>query len=298
MDISQTISGWDDIVSVVITGANGMLGKELVGALRRSSWGKNRRQAIHTCDVDEMDITKPTDIEKHFHTWQPQLVINCAANTDVDGCESNRDLAFAVNAEGPMNLARVCQRLGCKLVHISTDFVFDGKGHLPYRPDDDTGPQSVYGKSKRAGEQSIQKELDEYLIVRTAWLFGKEGSNFVSTIRRLAQDRNQLEVVKDQVGSPTYAADLAQAIIHLVNVGAEGIYHFANAGKCSWYEFAGEIVHQCGYRTKLKAITSAKLKRPARRPAWSVLDTTKYKRATGQPVRPWQEALADYLSKI
>jgi len=298
MEIPPSISGWDDIVSVVITGARGMLGRELAGALQRSSWGQSRRQAIHACDLDEMDITNPSEVEKQISAWRPQLVINCAAQTDVDGCESNRARAFGVNADGPLNLARVCRRYRSKLIHISTDFVFDGRGHGPYRPDDETGPLNVYGESKLAGERAVQQNLDEHLIVRTAWLFGSGGKNFVSTIRQLAQERDQLEVVKDQVGSPTYTADLSEAIIHLVQAGAEGIYHFANAGNCSWYEFAREIVRQSGYPTKVKPIGSAKLKRVARRPAWSVLDVSRYKKATGQPVRSWQQALADYLSKI
>lgn len=299
MDISQTMPGWQDLESVLVTGARGMLGTELVAALRRSRWRqKHRHDPVHPCDIDEMDITNPGVIEKYLSTRQPQLVINCAADTDVDGCESNPARAYAINAEGPMHLARVCRRHGCKLVHISTDFVFDGKGRWPYRPTDETGPLSVYGKSKLAGEQAVQKELDEYLIVRTAWLFGKAGRNFVSTIRQLAQEKNQIEVIKDQVGSPTYAVDLAAAIINLVNVAAEGIYHFANTGRCSWYEFACEIVRCCGFRTKVTPVTSAKLKRPAPRPAWSVLDTGKYQKATGCPVRPWQDALAEYLGEI
>jgi len=284
-----------DKKSILIVGSQGMLGREVVEVLQQDSWIQTFGGGeIHACDIDEIDITDPQSIAQGFERFTAELLINCAAYTDVDGCETNRRQAFAVNGDGPGHLARACRAHHSKLIHISTDFVFNGRGDRPYQPEDPPDPISVYGQSKLAGERALQENIQDYIIVRTSWLFGKHGENFVSTICRLGQERPYLEVVDDQVGSPTYAVDLARALLHLAAAGARGIFHFSNEGHCTWYEFAGEIVRQFGLRTEIRPIRSEKLDRPALRPSWSVMDITRYKEATGQSVRRWQDALADY----
>ena len=288
--------GWGKIDSVVIVGAKGMLGAELVEVLSGSDWAQGAGDhRIYAGDIAELDITDRGSVRRYLKPLDPQLVINCAAYTDVDGCESHRAEAFAVNADGAGNLAEVCGELDAKLVHISTDFVFDGKASSAYRCEDEPDPLSVYGQSKLAGERAVEQGLADHLIVRISWLFGKYGRNFVTTMRRLAQEREYLEVVDDQIGSPTYAVDLAEALLYLVGVEAVGMYHFRNEGQCSWYEFACRIVQEFGLSTPVRPITSEQLKRPAPRPSWSVLDISKYKQATGQSVRGWPEALDHYV---
>jgi len=290
------VKTWQEIHSILVVGAKGMLGCDVVSVLNNDPWQTNIESCqIHSVDREEIDITKTASVKNCFDSTQPQLVINCAAYTDVDSCETHRDTALAVNGDGAGNLARACRDHNAKLVHISTDFVFDGKTDTPYLPDDPPGPLSVYGESKLAGETAVRQNLEDHIILRISWLFGKHGKNFVSTIRRLARERESLEVVNDQVGSPTYAADLAQAILHLVEVDAVGIFHFCNEGICSWYDFAGAIVRQSNLPVDVRPVGSDRFPRAARRPAWSVLDTGKYQKATRQTIRPWQEALADYL---
>lgn len=290
------MKNWQDINSILVVGAKGMLGCEVVAVLNDYP-GKTKFEScqIHVVDLEEIDITKSASVKNCFDSTRPQLVINCAAYTDVDGCETDRAIALAVNGDGPGNLAQACRECNAKLVHISTDFVFDGKKDMPYLPDDPTGPLSVYGESKLAGETAVRQNLEDHIIIRISWLFGKHGKNFVATIRRLARERESLEVVNDQVGSPTYAADLAQAIFHLVKVDAIGTFHFCNEGICSWYDFAIEIVRQSNLPAKVRPVGSDKFPRPASRPGWSVLDTAKYRQTTRRSIRPWQDALADYL---
>ncbi len=308
------LNPWQDINSILVVGAKGMLGGQVVAALQENRWREkfdvneqcgtaalgcaSNDIKIHAVDLEEIDITKNASVEHCFDITRPQLVINCAAYTDVDGCERDRDLAMAVNGGGPGNLAQTCREHNAKLVHISTDFVFDGKKDKPYLPDDPTGPLSVYGESKLAGEIAVRQHLKDYIILRISWLFGKHGKNFVTTIRRLAREREILEVVHDQVGSPTYAMDLAQAILHLVEVNAVGTFHFCNEGICSWYDFACEIVRRSNLTAEVRPVASERFPRPASRPGWSVLDTAKYRQATGQPIRSWQAALADYLRDL
>lgn len=297
--MSRRVEGSKGKRSVLVVGAKGMLGSEVVATLE----GRNRQEQIghcqiHAVDLDEIDITNLDSVNLYFDRCQPQMVINCAAFTDVDGCETNREIAMAVNGDGPRHLALACHAHNAKLVHISTDFVFDGQKKTPYLPDDPTGPLSIYGESKLAGELAVRQTLNDHIILRTSWLFGKKGENFVSTIRRLAQKQEFLEVVTDQIGSPTYAVDLADAIFHLVHANANGIFHFCNGGNCSWYEFACEIVRQSNLTVEIRPVTSEQFARPAVRPGWSVMDTGRYQQITGQSIRSWQEALADYLGQI
>jgi dTDP-4-dehydrorhamnose reductase len=294
--LRNTLNYWKNMNSILVVGAKGMLGCEVVSALDGDPWKtKIASCQVHAVDLEEIDITKTVSVKKCFNSTQPQLVINCAAYTDVDGCETHRDIAMAVNGDGPGNLALACREHKAKLIHISTDFVFDGKKNAPYLPDDPTGPLSVYGESKLAGETAVRQNLEDHIILRTSWLFGQRGKNFVAAIRRLAQQRESLDVVNDQVGSPTYAVDLARAILHLVEVDAVGTFHFCNEGICSRYDFACEIVRQSNLSAEVHSVTSDRFPRPASRPAWSVLDTAQYRQTAGRPIRPWQEALADYL---
>ena len=287
------------IKSLLIIGAQGMLGRQLTDTLKQDRWRRAFDScALHECDIHEVDITDPQSVRRCFDLFSPQLVINCAAYTNVDGSETHPQQAFAVNADGPLHLAQNCLKHRAKLIHVSTDFVFDGQADRPYLPDDPTGPVSVYGRSKLAGEQAVQKNLTDHAIVRTSWLFGKYGNNFVSTIRRLADERDHLEVVNDQVGSPTYAVDLAQALLHLARADARGIFHFCNTGPCSWFDFALEIVKIFDLKPDVQPITSQKLNRLAPRPKWSVLDTAKYRHLTGQTVRTWQDALKHYSTHL
>ena len=288
-----------NIKSLLIIGAQGMLGRQLVDTLKQDQWRRTfDSSAIHECDIHEVDITDPPSVRRCFDMFSPQLVINCAAYTNVDGCETHQPEAFAANADGPLHLAQNCQKHHAKLIHVSTDFVFDGRGDRPYLPDDPTGPTCVYGLSKLDGEQAIQNNLPDHAIVRTSWLFGKYGPNFVSTIRRLADQRDVLEVVNDQIGSPTYAVDLAQALLHLAIADARGIFHFCNTGHCSWFDFAVEIVRIFDLNPKIRPITSEKLNQPAPRPQWSVMDTAKYRQITDQPIRSWQDALKHYSTHL
>lgn len=276
---------------VLIVGAHGMLGRDLVKVLGE------------TFDVlplgrDDLDISAYNNVKKVLKEVSPQVVINAAGYTDVDACERKSRLAFTVNGEGAKNLARASSVIKAKLVYISTDYVFDGKKETPYTEQDQPNPLNVYGESKLMGERYVQKFADDYLIVRTQWLFGAGGRNFVDTIIDLARVRDKIEVVDDQVGSPTYTLDLSVAIRALLEKDLWGVYHVSNSGHCSWYDFAKEILAQLGKDTvELVPISSADLTRPARRPLYSVLSNEKLQRDAGITMRPWQEALRDYLKE-
>jgi len=274
---------------VLIVGAHGMLGQDLVKVLERFF-------EVVALGRDELDISLYNNVKKVLKEVSPQVVINAAGYTDVDACERKSRLAFAVNGEGAKNLARATSVLKAKLVYISTDYVFDGKKETPYSEEDQPNPLNVYGESKLMGERYVQKFADDYLIVRTQWLFGPGGRNFVDTILDLSQDRERIEVVDDQVGSPTYTLDLSRAILTLLEKDLWGVFHVSNSGSCSWYEFAKEILAQVGRDTvQLVPISSADLTRPARRPLYSVLSNEKLHKEAGLAMRPWQEALRDYL---
>jgi dTDP-4-dehydrorhamnose reductase len=263
-----------------------MLGAKLVLRLGE------RAIPLHSADLDIRDRQAVMEV---LNWLSPSYVVNGAAYTDVDACETNEQHAIDVNGRGPEHLAAACRRLGAAIVHVSTDFVFDGSNRRPYLPDDRPNPVSAYGRSKLYGETAVRSAGCQSLIVRTSWLFGAGGKNFVDEILKRAAAGEPLRVVSDQVGRPTLADDLADAIIRLIDCEARGIVHFANAGHCSWYEFAEAIVHAASYTNPVKPICTAELARPARRPAYSVLDCSDYTRITGQRPRPWQSALHDYL---
>jgi len=277
-------------MKLLIIGSNGMLARDVIDTFRPD-------HELVLFDYPDIDICRADTVIPALERHRPDWVLNCAAYTDVDGAETHRDLAFAVNGDGPGILARACREQGTRLCHISTDFVFDGTKQTPYVETDQTGPLSIYGQSKLAGEEQIRRFLDEYLIVRTSWLFGHGGRNFVKTIQRLAAERPELGVVNDQFGCPTGTADLAALLTVMLEKNLRGIYHACNTGVCSWFEFAREIVALSGLKARVVPITTDGMPRPARRPAYSAMDCSKISRDCGLSIRHWREALRDYIGR-
>lgn len=283
--------------SVLITGSGGML----ASALRRVL--EQRGVTPHAYDRVGCDICNVRDVREVFDRVQPTLVLNCAAYTKVDLAEQEPTLASRINGTGPDVLARVCQAQGATLVHYSTDYVFDGTLRRPLRPDDPVGPQSEYGKSKLMGEQAIGRSSGlHYLILRTAWLYGSKGPNFVKTMVNLAKAGKPLRVIDDQIGSPTYTLDLAAATLELLDGDARGIWHLSNAGETTWFDFARAIFDEWELSPELTATTSAAWKaaypRSATRPAYSVLDVTPFEQTTGHSMRHWRAALRAYKDEV
>jgi len=278
---------------VLVLGAKGMLAHDLVPTLRRRLPSVTER--VHAWDSQRLDIRNRQAVFEAVGRLRPSVVINTAAYTDVDGCESNADLATAVNAEGPGNIALACREVDALLVHFGTDYIFDGESKRPYRADDPPRPLSGYGQSKWEGEQAVRASACRHLITRTSWLFGLGRRNFVEKIVERGSVGGPLRVVADQIGRPTLAADLSEAVIRLLDAGAEGVLHFANDGSCSWFEFARSILKHAGLTAPITPITSSELSRPARRPANSVLDLADYVRTTGHTPPPWPDALRRYF---
>lgn len=294
---------------IVLIGAKGMLARKVAEKA-------SEQYTLIPLDLPEFDITDRTLVLDQISSLRPQVIINCAAFTQVDRCETEEVLANKVNGEAVGFLAEAAKTVDATLVHISTDYVFSGEQTRPYCEDDPTGPQSAYGRSKLLGEQAILSSgLEKYFIVRTSWLYGPGGNNFVETMIRLAKEREALRVVADQVGSPTYTDDLAEAIFNLLSlVGAPhpsrltthrpfGLYHFADEGQCSWYEFAEEIIALARKHgepvvtQRIVPITTADYPLPAKRPAYSVLSKEKYKTATGARIPDWRESLRTYFQE-
>jgi len=271
---------------ILVVGANGMLGRDLLPILGDGARG---------VDVGDIDITSMESVQRLLNTLKPSVVINCAAYTDVDGCETNRNLAMKVNGEGVGNLANVTSSIGAKLVQISTDYVFDGGKGCPYLEGDKTGPLSVYGESKLLGEQNATLNPN-HIVIRTQWLYGIHGKNFVETMLRLASEKDELAVVDDQIGSPTWTVDLSKAVIALLKNNCCGIYHAANADFCSWNQFAQAIFEEAGLKVKVNSMTTEQLNRPAKRPLYSTLDCSKLAKDTGYSPQHWREALRSYLA--
>lgn len=280
--------------AVVVLGAKGMLGHELMLALQdRLACSSGGRLIAY--DLPELDICDSEAVRRTLRDHEAGVVINSAAYTDVDGCETNRRLAEAVNGEAPGSVATACAEVGAKMVHFGTDFIFDGQSRRPYVPGDTANPLSVYGQTKWAGEEAVRSAGGRSLVVRTSWLFGLHGRNFVEAILARASSGQPLSVVTDQLGRPTLASDLAGAVVRLLDVGAEGCVHFANSGECSWFEYASEIVRQTDMDVTVHPITSADLQQPATRPAYSVLDLNGYIGLVGDTPATWHDALQRYL---
>jgi dTDP-4-dehydrorhamnose reductase len=276
---------------ILLTGAGGMLGSDLATVLAGAG------HEVFARPRSDLDITREAEIARAFRDLQPHVVVNCAAFTRVDDCESD-PRAADVNARGVGLLADQCLLRDASLIQVSTDFVFDGSKRAPYTEEDPPNPLSAYGVSKLEGEVAALR-VPSGLVVRSSWLFGHGGWNFIEAILKQAEaGRRALSVVNDQTGRPTATADLAEAILALIEAGAVGIYHFANHGEVTWFDFAREILDLAGHEGVAVAPTSsAALGRPARRPAYSVLDTSRYEKVTARPVRHYRDALAEYLAR-
>ncbi len=274
-------------MKILILGSTGLLGKDL---LREWSGGDD----LVGLGSRDVDIRDPDAVRQVVSNVRPDWIVLAAAYTDVDGCESNQDLAFSVNRDGPAHVAEAAKGTGTKLLFVSSDYVFDGRKGSPYQVEDPRNPQSIYGRTKAEAEVRLLEVLPGCCIARTSWLFGAGGKCFPDTILKLAQSRPKLDVVDDQRGSPTYSVDLARAIMELCRKEARGIVHITNAGECTWFEFAREIVKQAGFATDVRPTTSEKMARPAPRPAYSVLSATSLHRY-GIEMPVWQDALARYL---
>lgn len=272
---------------LLITGAKGQLGTEL---------SKRLPNAIRT-DVDDLDITHESLVADFVKKYNIDTIVNCAAYTAVDRAEDDVEMATKINVDGPRNLARS----GAKIIHISTDYVFDGTAHKPYTPKDMPNPVSVYGKTKLAGEMAVLENAYVATIIRTAWLYSPYGNNFVKTMRRLGSEKKSINVVTDQIGSPTYAGDLAAAIVKIlpqINMDNRGIYHFTNKGVCSWYDFATEIMNMSNLKCNVNPISSAEYPTRAVRPYYSVLDKSKIQKIFGIEIDHWKKGLVKCIKEL
>jgi dTDP-4-dehydrorhamnose reductase len=275
-------------MQILIFGASGLLGKVLL-----REWQGDSVIGLGSRDAEIRDPKCVSDVTRDA---RPEWIVLAAAYTDVDRCENNQDLAFGVNRDGAVNVAKAAKEVGARLIFLSSDYVFDGTKRTPYETDDARNPQSVYGRSKAEAEVRLLELMPDCCIARTSWLFGIGGRCFPETILRLAANRPALDVVNDQRGCPTYAVDLARALIQLCRKNANGIVHITNAGDCTWYEFAGEIVRGAGLATTVRPVSSQQMKRPAARPAYSVL-SSESRRRLGVEMPSWRDALQRYLKE-
>ena len=278
-------------MKILIVGAKGMLGTDLMQIL-------DDTQHVMGVDIEDCDITNQKETFRVLLEIRPQWVINVAAYTQVDRCEEEVELAFKVNAEGVRNLALACKETQASFLHVSTDYVFDGKKKKPYVEEDIPVPLSVYGQSKIKGESYVQDLLDDFIIVRSGGLYGKRGINFVNTIIKMAKEKDELTIVNDQWVSPTSTIDLSKAIGALIKEAPRGIFHVVNSGYCTWYQFACKILKLIGSTSKVIPISSGQLNRPAKRPDFSVLNCRKFTEVTGMELKAWEEALTDYISLL
>jgi dTDP-4-dehydrorhamnose reductase len=286
-------------MKILITGSNGMLGTDLLKLLRNemSPSAHNKNLEVIEAPHENLDISLKDKVSDFVSIHTPDIIINCAAFTNVDKCETERETAFNINAMGPKYIASAAKNCGARVIHISTDFVFDGNGDRPYVEEDQTNPLSEYGRTKLEGEKNIQNFCNSFLIVRTSWLFGHKGVNFASKMLELAEHKKELSIVTDEIGSPTYTPDLAKALWTLIKQECEGIINVSNYGSCSRYEWAEYIFKTQGYNININQIKSSEYKRPAKVPLNSTLNCQKFTTITGLRMRPWQEAVTEYLNK-
>ncbi len=278
-------------MKVLITGAKGMLGQDVAADARA------RGHEVIAWDREELDITALDRVRQSLAEVGPRVIINCAAYTNVDGAEKEEGAALSVNALGVRNLALVCRELEIALVHFSTDYVFDGSKEGKYGIFDSTNPLNAYGRTKLCGEEYLRLISPRYYLVRTSWLFGKGGNNFIETMLRLAQERSELSVVSDQRGCPTFTEDLSRAVLDLIETGAFGIYHITNSGDTTWCDFAQEIMKESGHQVSVRPISTKEFGRPAARPENSVLDPFPLRETVGYLLPDWRDALRRYLKK-
>ena len=277
---------------VLVTGANGQLGQAI-------QFVAANYPNIHFvfCSSSDLDITNKENCEFIFNKEKPDFCINAAAYTAVDKAESDPEQAHLINCIGAKNLAEICKEFNAKLIHVSTDFVFDGSKNAPYNETDLTNPKGVYGQTKLEGEIAIQEVFEAYFIIRTSWVYSQFGNNFMKTMLRLASERTSLSVVNDQIGSPTNAVDLANAILKIVESKTNnqfGIYNFSNEGQCSWFNFAKKIFEINQVKIEVRPIPTTQFPTPAERPKYSVLDKTKIKTTFGIDIKPWEQSLEIY----
>ncbi|WP_458121171.1 dTDP-4-dehydrorhamnose reductase [Paenibacillus sp. Z6-24] len=284
-------------MKVLVTGASGQLGVDTVAVLKRKG------HTVLGCDRSQLDIIDLEQCQQVIGQFHPDVVVHCAAYTAVDAAETDVDGAYLVNATGSRNIAVAAEAVQAKVVYISTDYVFNGQGNTPYHEYDNTDPQGIYGKSKRAGEVLTQSLCSRYFIVRTSWVYGMHGNNFVKTMLKLGQEKPQLKVVHDQKGSPTYTVDLANFISELMLTEKYGIYHASNSDSCTWYEFTGEIFAQAkeilgaSITAKIEPCTTADFPRPAPRPANSVMEHLSIRTNGFEDIRSWQDGLKAFLEE-
>ncbi len=277
------------MTDILMTGNQGQLGR----AIERLA--ADRQLSVSGSDIDTLDIADADRVERWIEEHRPQTLINCAAFTAVDDCETHKSQAKSINGTAVGNLASACRKFGVRLIHISTDYVFDGKGSRPYREDDRVGPTSAYGRTKLLGEQ-MAAQTPRHLIVRTAWLYGLGGRNFVEAIRRqINGGAKELKVVADQYGCPTFCDDLGAAILDLTGTDACGIVHAVNSGDTTWHGFATEIAHRMGSTISILPVTTEAFPRPAPRPAYSVLDTSRLQIILNRSMPTWHDAVARYM---
>ncbi len=284
--------------SILVTGSNGQLGNSI-----RNISGQLRNVNFLFHDIDTLDLTRQDKVDEFFNQHHPDFVVNCAAYTAVDKAENDEENAFKINADVPAFLTETCAKYNSKLIHISTDYVFDGHTWLPYRETDAPNPRSVYGKSKLAGEQKVMA-YDQSIIIRTAWLYSAIGNNFLKTILRIGKENDEIRIVADQAGSPTSANDLAKAILSIINQSLEdeksyhpGIFHFTNEGICSWYDFACEIIRITNLKCNVIPIETKEYPLPAERPSYSVLNKSKIKELYNLKIENWRDSLQRVLSE-
>jgi len=293
---------------ILVTGGHGLLGREIEEAFRRRfdmrvtdrhDEAFRRRFDVRVTDRHECDVTRLSECRREIASYQPEAVVHCAGYTAVDRAESEPEKAHAVNAEGTRNVARACRENGALLVTFGTDYVFDGTLPRPYREEDPPRPLSVYGKSKLAAEEAIREEGTEHLLVRTQWLYGPGGRNFILTILERARTGGALRVASDQTGCPTYAKDLARAVLKLMDAGGRGTFHFSNEGETTWFGLARFVLERAAPGSpNLLPSATRDLPYPAPRPAYSVLSKEKYRGITGESPRPWQDAAGEFLETI
>lgn len=283
-------------MKIFITGSNGQLGRAL-----NNAYANNKEVTLVNTDVAELDITNLEQVMNLIKEVSPDVIVNCAAHTNVDACETDVDNAYKINAIGPRNLSIAATAVGAKMVHISTDYVFEGNGTRPYTEFDTTNPQGVYGDTKLAGEQFVTQFAEKYFIIRTAWLYG-EGKNFVKTMLMLSESKDTLSVVKDQYGSPTSTKELAKMIQYLIPTENYGLFHGTCEGMCSWADFAKEIFRLAKKEVEVKAVTTVEYQQiaavAASRPAYSVLENKMLQLTTDFTFISWEEALKEYLSEM